>query len=313
MSAPQAPRRKWSDYLLTFCLHAIARLPRWFRHRLSDLLFGVIYYLFKYRKVVVIDNLTQAFPNWAAQQLNETSARYFGHLSNTIVETLSLYYASPEQLNQQFSVDLSLIRAAKARNQSVILLLGHQFNWEMANLVMSRNIDMPVYIAYTPISNPAMNRFMLDLRSLGGANLFHANELMGIIRKIRDQPAVVVLVGDQNPTALDKSYWIPFFGRKVPVHRGMELLARATNSTVLLAQIAQVKRGIYEAKLSILTDDPAKLQPGELTDRYMQWLEDAIRLQPENYVWSHRRWKHSHRHMEFEPQPQTSASTSSGE
>lgn len=272
------------------------------------MLFVITYFLFRYRKAVVVDNLKQAFPNWEDKEIHTITARYFTHLTDTIVETLHLYYASPAQLNQQFKVDLALIEKAKAKKQSVILLLGHQFNWEMANLVMSRRLDMPVFIAYTPISNLAMNRFMLEMRSSGGAQLFHASELMGMMRKIREQPSIVVLVSDQNPTALDKSYWIPFFGRQVPVHRGMEILARATNCVVLFAQIARLRRGYYQAKLSQLTDDPSQLLPGQLTECYMQCLEAAIIEQPENYVWSHRRWKHSYRYSEFADKSKANAS-----
>jgi KDO2-lipid IV(A) lauroyltransferase len=44
-----------------------------------------------------------------------------------------------------------------------------------------------------------------------------------------------------------------------------------------------------------VTDDPASLAPGELTLKYIQFLEKCIRERPDNYLWSHRRWKHEYK------------------
>jgi Kdo2-lipid IVA lauroyltransferase/acyltransferase len=34
------------------------------------------------------------------------------------------------------------------------------------------------------------------------------------------------------------------------------------------------------------------LKPGELTVMYRDYIEDAIRRQPDMYLWSHKRFKH---------------------
>ena len=52
------------------------------------------------------------------------------------------------------------------------------------------------------------------------------------------------------------------------------------------------KRGHYHFDYFLLCDDPKALPEGELIRRYVQHLEDNIRLQPDLYLWSHKRWKH---------------------
>ena len=56
--------------------------------------------------------------------------------------------------------------------------------------------------------------------------------------------------------------------------------------------IQRVKRGYYELTLEEITDDPTVLEPGEITQRYANMLEKAILKNPQNWLWTHRRWKH---------------------
>ena len=42
-----------------------------------------------------------------------------------------------------------------------------------------------------------------------------------------------------------------------------------------------------------MAEDTSKYETGELTRLSMAKSEDLIRSQPENYMWTHRRWKHA--------------------
>jgi KDO2-lipid IV(A) lauroyltransferase len=54
----------------------------------------------------------------------------------------------------------------------------------------------------------------------------------------------------------------------------------------------KVKRNTYELDAELITDQPANEPAGEITIRYVKYLEALIREQPEYWLWSHRRWKH---------------------
>jgi len=43
--------------------------------------------------------------------------------------------------------------------------------------------------------------------------------------------------------------------------------------------------------LTLAEEQPAELEKGVLTLRYARYLENAIRQQPDMWLWSHRRWK----------------------
>ena len=72
---------------------------------------------------------------------------------------------------------------------------------------------------------------------------------------------------------------------------GPEKHARINNYPVIYLNIQRVKRSYYELPAEKLIDDPSKLPDGEITKRYMGRLEEILKDRPENWLWSHKRWK----------------------
>ncbi|NBO58375.1 MAG: hypothetical protein EBU73_05480 [Chitinophagia bacterium] len=105
----------------------------------------------------------------------------------------------------------------------------------------------------------------------------------------------MALVADQNPKRADQSWWVDFFGRPTAFTQGPENAARATNNRVVFGNFYKIKRGVYTCSVESIIDDPASLQPGELTFKYVLFAEKCIRARPDNYLWSHRRWKHEYK------------------
>jgi KDO2-lipid IV(A) lauroyltransferase len=80
--------------------------------------------------------------------------------------------------------------------------------------------------------------------------------------------------------------------REAPFFRGAEAMARRAKAAVVFAGIKKTKRGHYEIELHRFCDDASQLQQGEVLQAYVQFIEKQLHDQPENWLWSHRRWKH---------------------
>jgi KDO2-lipid IV(A) lauroyltransferase len=89
----------------------------------------------------------------------------------------------------------------------------------------------------------------------------------------------------------EKAFWIKFLNRDTPFLHGMEKYARIYNLPVVYIEVQRVKRGYYTVELSVLTTKPNELAKGVLTELYARKLESIILRQPENWLWSHNRWK----------------------
>ena len=67
--------------------------------------------------------------------------------------------------------------------------------------------------------------------------------------------------------------------------------ARKNNTAVVFVKFIKLKRGFYRFEPRLIIENGAELNEGELTLKYRDFLEETIRQQPANYLWSHRRWK----------------------
>ena len=123
----------------------------------------------------------------------------------------------------------------------------------------------------------------------------HTGETRAIIDHQESQkiPSVYGIISDQSPLKRKAKYWNTFFGKKVPIHTGAEELCRKYNIPMVFLDMNKVKRGYYEGYLEVLSSNPKDLKPFELTDLYMNRVEQSIIEKPHLYLWTHRRFKHA--------------------
>ena len=104
--------------------------------------------------------------------------------------------------------------------------------------------------------------------------------------------SIFIMASDQSPSNIKKAIWVKFLGRDTAFLQGPEVYAKKHDLPVVFVDIQRVKRGYYELEMKLITENPLELPEGEITQRYASMLEEAIRNKPENWLWSHRRWKH---------------------
>jgi KDO2-lipid IV(A) lauroyltransferase len=56
--------------------------------------------------------------------------------------------------------------------------------------------------------------------------------------------------------------------------------------------VKKVKRGYYEATFVPIANNPKSIPDYEITDAYLNEVEQQILEAPEFYFWTHKRWKH---------------------
>jgi KDO2-lipid IV(A) lauroyltransferase len=92
---------------------------------------------------------------------------------------------------------------------------------------------------------------------------------------------------------LDRAFWIRFLNHNIPFLHGMEKHARNNNLPVIYVDVQRERRGWYTVELTVLTTNPLELENGKLTEMYARKLESVILKKPENWLWSHNRFKFS--------------------
>lgn len=281
-------------YVVYGLLYLISLLPLRLLYVLADGLALFIYYVLRYRRKVVMDNLQIAFPEKTQAERSRIAIKFYRNFVDNFIETLKLLSASPSFIRSHFHIDNpEILEDFYQAGRRCQLHLGHTFNWELANAAMPLLSDYPFIVAYMPIENKVFERLLLHLRGRTGTILLPATRLQRSILPYRNTRYLLTLVADQAPGNPDQSYWLNFFGRPSSFVRGPERGARAGDIPAVFVRFYKTSRGHYRVYLTTIADHPAQLPEGELTRRYRGLLEDAIRQDPDLWLWSHKRWKTS--------------------
>lgn len=279
-------------YFVYAVLYVLSLLPLRFLYLFSDLAYLVVYYAIGYRKDVVRYNLSVAFPHKTEAQRRAIAKTFYRNFTDSFIETVKGFSASPAFIKKHFSGDFSVIDELHKKGvQKVQLHSGHNFNWEYANLSIPLHSVYPILTVYMPITNGLFNRMFYKMRTRTGARLLSATNISREILPHRHDKYMLALVADQNPGNPKSAYWVNFFGRPTPFVRAPESGARRGNIPVVFCHFKKEKRGYYRICFQLAHEAPAATAVGGLTRQYALFLQKAIEQQPGNYLWSHRRWK----------------------
>jgi KDO2-lipid IV(A) lauroyltransferase len=288
-------------YLLYGPLYLLSLIPMWLLYGLSDGLAFVLYAVIRYRRGIVLSNLKTAFPEKTETERLAIAKRFYRNFTDNFIETVKILSASPAFLKKRLILDNpELLDHFYDQGRKLQVHLGHLFNWELGNATIPLLTRYPFLVAYMPLENKAFERLFLHLRGRTGSIPLPATRMQRAILPYRNQQYILALVADQSPGGPENSYWLNFFGRPTPFVRGPERGARIGDIPAVFVRFYKVGRGRYRVQLTTIADHPGQLPEGELTRRYIRFLEDAIRQQPDNWLWSHKRWKYDWKD-EFRP------------
>ncbi len=279
-------------YIVYGFLRLLSFIPLPLLYVLSDFVYVLLFYVIGYRRQVVMNNLTTAFPEKSEADRKKIMKAFYHNFCDTFIEMIKLFSWSEEEIKRRFKGNIEVLNDWVGKEQSVQVVSGHYFNWEVANLGLGALSNMPFVVVYMPLRNKAVDRVVYNLRIKTGTKLVAATNFQNQVREYMKQQYALILVGDQNPGNPAKAYWTNFFTKPAPFPKGPESGAKRNNTAVIYTDFYKVKRGYYEFKMELLTSTPNEFEEGALTRLIVDKIEASIRQRPANYLWSHRRWKH---------------------
>jgi Kdo2-lipid IVA lauroyltransferase/acyltransferase len=282
-------------YFIYGLLWLFSLLPLRVLHFISDCFYVLVFYVLKYRKEVVLNNMKQAFPQKSEQEIEQLAKKFYHTFIDSLIESIKLFSTGKKFLEKHVRVDTTVADQLAAENKSCQMHACHQFNWEYLNLAIALKIKQPLVAVYMPIKAKAFNKLFYDLRTRYGTVMLPATDMKNRFTAWRNRLHMLALVADQNPGNPGNAYWLNFFNKPAPFIRGPDRYAREKKSAVLLGYSRVIKRGYYSMHFEMLCEDASLLQEGELTKLYVQRITEIINEQPHNWLWSHRRWKHEWR------------------
>ncbi len=261
---------------------------------LSDLLFVPFYYLVRYRRRVVRQNLSEAFPTKSHKEIVRIEKQFYHFFIDLVFETTKMLSLGKEAMQRRMKfANTEQMRAYIREGKSVAVYLGHYCNWEW---IASTGLWVPestIAQIYHRLKNKTMERLMLRLRERMGNICVERHDTIRFMAAQRDAhiPQIIGFLSDQSPKKSEAKHFLPFLNHMAPVLTGTEKAAKHFGYEAMFIAVRRVKRGYYEAAFLSLTDDPQALPDYELTRLYFQHLEAEILRDPALYLWSHKRFK----------------------
>ncbi len=280
-------------------LYLISLLPFAVLYFLSDILYVFLYYIIKYRRKVVIENLLNSFPEKSKSEIEQIEKRFYRYLADLVFESIKTLSISANELKKRFTFkNPELMTNCLQNGKSLIAVSGHYGNWEWGPLAIGLQVKEKVLIVYKPLSDKRFEGLMNEsMRSRFGAVMVPMKQTLRQVIEYKNQPHILVLVGDQTPSREESEYFTSFLNQQTAVFLGIEKIAEKTNDPIVYFSINKIKRGYYECSIKSLINNPKRTTKYEITEAHTRELEKNIRFCPEYWLWSHKRWKFSPKNL----------------
>lgn len=260
---------------------------------LSDILYAIVYYLVGYRRRVTRENLAHAYPEKSDRERRRIERAYYRHISDLLVEAVHNLYASPKAILRRYRfVNRELVNKYYEQGRSVVLLSSHYNNWEY----MITSLNFQILHHAVGVGKPLQDRgarYITRRRGRYGTEIVDQTDVRQTMEFYhRHQvPVAYMMLADQSPSDVHKSFWTTFMHQETPFIYGPEYFARKYDMPVIYYDVRKVRRGHYEVQFSLLCENPTEVPQYTIVSRYIDSLGRTIAAKPEYWLWSHRRWK----------------------
>lgn len=282
-------------------LSGLAYLPFGILYLLSDFIFLIIYYIARYRRHVVEQNIALSFPDMTIGERRATVKRFYRHFADLIVETIKLSHISDEEMHRRMTFEgIDIMDSLMKQGRSITAYFSHCGNWEWApsvTLWSSLKAGEQAWFCqvYRPLRNKHFDHYFLKLRSRFNPLSFPKATVFRDLLRLRKTglPAVTGFMSDQKPSHGDTDHHIVMFlNHPTAVITGTETLSRRLDNAVVYWDMYRLSRGHYKIVVRLITDNISSMPPMSVTDAYVAMLTETIMRDPSIWLWSHKRWKH---------------------
>ncbi len=296
-------------FLLKVPLRLLGLLPLRVHYTLGRFVAWLAEDVVRYRRDVVMHNLTKAFPEKNVWDLKPIRKAFYQHFGELVAE--AVWFGGcrkAKRLRRARLVEVENPEVAARLFEaapSMVVMYSHCGNWELYGGIESYNYtDKPLpfneqnfCVVYRELSSRAWDEVMRDNRFAPLKDRKHfpgyieTKDLIRYAYSHRDEKKIYNVNTDQRPYFESPANMdVDFFGQQVQTMTGAAALARKLGMSVAYLSMRRERRGHYVMHYEPICEDASKLGVAEIMQQYYRLVEADIRQQPENYLWTHQRF-----------------------
>jgi len=243
------------------------------------------------------EQLHRSFPDWRPGRVDRVARQSFLNLVYLGVEVaLTPRLITLDRWRRHIRTDglAEGLGVATRRRGGLILVAGHFGSWEIAGYAAAM-LGFPAVAVARPLDNPYVNDYVMGVRERTGQSILYKKGAAAGMAEVLRRGDMLAFMADQD--AGHRGVFVDFFGRPASTYRSVALLAQRTGTPIVVAYGKRLSERL-EFQIGVeriirpeewaRVDDPIAW----ITQEYTRALEAIIRTAPEQYLWTHRRWKH---------------------
>ncbi|WP_460232115.1 LpxL/LpxP family Kdo(2)-lipid IV(A) lauroyl/palmitoleoyl acyltransferase [Aurantivibrio plasticivorans] len=283
--------RYWVTWLLFLLWFAISQLPYAVHRVLAAVLSVVFYYVAPSRRRVAERNLELCFPELSEFEREQLLKANFYSTAMAVFESGMAWFWPRARIQGLVQVEgLEILREHQATGQGAIILSLHFTTLEIWGATFSSNVDK-LDMTYRPHRNKVYD--YLQHRARGRADssdVVAAGDVRSMVKKLK-QGRFVAYFPDQD-YGKNHSVFAPFFGVQAATVTAMARMAKMAKVPVIPVMCAR-KPGIegYKAWVMPAWENYPSADDVENATYLNAHVEKCVRMQPDQYLWVHRRFK----------------------
>ncbi len=278
---------KLKEYLIYIILKILNLLPFRFQQFLGKFIGSIFYILFKERREIARWNLSKCFPKKNSKDIDLILRKNFSNIGQSLFEFLVALWFSDEKIkNLIINYEDTLQETAKMKSsKGKLILFIHNPNLDLVGRIAS--------LFFSPISAMArtqnikiIDNLFKKSREKFTERIFNPGEVRSVLDHLKKGNNC--LYAPDQDYGYKSSIFIEFFGHKALTVKFPSISVRIANCDVYIFSLEKrkLKYKIFLKKLEItgesLEDDLKEINSS---------IEEYIKSNLDNYLWSHRRFK----------------------
>jgi len=273
--------------LIHFVLNILKIFPYRSRIHAGSLIFKIFISPLTGNKKRIKSNLNLVMPNLIESEKNDLVNRCLNNIGMTMFELFSpKEFKLAGQRAKVHGPGMDLLEIARDKSKPVIFISGHFGNYDVirANLI-SKGYELGAL--YRPMNNPYFNATYLKSISTIGVPLFaRGNSGMAEMMKFLQHGKSIALLIDQH---MSNGEPLKFFGKTA--FTATSAAKMALKYDAILMPFFVLRKG-RTSDFDLHLEAPIEhSNPIKMTQDFNDRLEARVKENPDQWLWTHKRWK----------------------
>ena len=241
-------------------------------------------------KKIIMNNLKRVFPEIEIKEINILIKNMWSNYGRILSDYIFIKNLRVSQFDKYIEIKgTDILKKIKDQNQPVIFISGHFNNFELLAMSIEKSgIDLAAI--YRPLNNMFLNKTMEKIR----VNYICKNQIPKGLGGVKDmlnffnKGTSLALMIDQRVSQGTK---INFFEKPAYTTTIPAQFVKKFKCPVVPMHIERINKYFFKINVENPIYFNEALSIDEITLNLNLWIEKKIKKTPDQWIWSHNRWK----------------------